>query len=234
MAGTGKSTIAGTVAQPFEDQDQLGASFFFKKGKGERGNATRFFTTIAADLMARVPGLIAGIRKALDADPAIPDRALKDQFEKLILQPLSKIQQAPSQALASIVLIDALDECEREEDIQTILQLLARTKDMKLVSLRILVTSRSEFPICLGFRQKLDGTYQDLVLYNVPKTTIEHDINLFITHELEKIREQRLLSSDWPSRIKSRPWSSWLSRCSSSLLRPADILQTDEIIPKGA
>jgi len=85
MAGTGKSTIAQSVAQSFANQRQLGASFFFKKGEGKRGNATRFFPTIATDLMARMLELISGIRKALDADPAISERVLKDQFEKLIL-----------------------------------------------------------------------------------------------------------------------------------------------------
>ncbi|KAJ5850105.1 hypothetical protein N7455_009961 [Penicillium solitum] len=33
MAGTGKSTIARTMAKSFEDKGQLGASFFFKKGR---------------------------------------------------------------------------------------------------------------------------------------------------------------------------------------------------------
>jgi len=46
-AGMGKSTIARTVARTFAHHQQLGASFFFKRGEGERGNATRFFTTIA-------------------------------------------------------------------------------------------------------------------------------------------------------------------------------------------
>ncbi|KAI9771033.1 MAG: hypothetical protein M1839_002969 [Geoglossum umbratile] len=198
MAGTGKSTIARSVAQSFADQHQLAASFFFKKGEGERGNTTRFFTTIATDLMARIPGLILGVRKALDADPSISERVLKDQFEKLILNPLSEIQQAPSQALAYIVVIDALDECEREEDIRVVLQLLARTKDIKPVSLRILVTSRPELPIRLGFKQMSDGTYQDLVLHEVPKRTIEHDIRLFLEHELREVQEQRSLSPNWP------------------------------------
>ncbi|KAH0536253.1 hypothetical protein FGG08_006860 [Glutinoglossum americanum] len=200
MAGTGKSTIARTIAQLFADQGQLGASFFFRKGEGERGNATRFFTTIATDLMVRVPGLISGIAKALDADPAISEKALKDQFEKLILRPLSEIQRAPLPALAYIVVIDALDECEREEDVRATLQLLARTRDMKLVSLRILVTSRPELPIRLGFKQMSDGTYQDLVLHEVPKSTVEHDIHLFLKHELGEIREQRSLSPNWPTR----------------------------------
>ncbi|KAI9775014.1 MAG: hypothetical protein M1839_001614 [Geoglossum umbratile] len=112
MAGTGKSTIARTVTQLLANSSQLGASFFFKKGEGERGNASRFFMTIAMDLVACVPGLISGIRKTLDTDLGISERLLKDQFEKLILHLLSEIRWVPSQALAYIVAIDALDECE--------------------------------------------------------------------------------------------------------------------------
>ncbi|KAI9782353.1 MAG: hypothetical protein M1839_005226 [Geoglossum umbratile] len=190
----------GFVAQSFANQHQLAASFFFRKGEGERGNATRFFTTITTDLMAHVPGLISGIKKALDADPGISRRTLKDQFEKLILHLLLEIQRAPLQALAYVVVIDALDECEREKDIQVILQLLTRTKDIKPVSLRILVTSRPELPICLGFKQMSDGIYQDLVLHEVPEGTIEHDIYLFLEYEQRKIQEQRSLSPSWPGR----------------------------------
>ena len=165
MAGTGKSTIARTVAWIFADKDQLGASFFFKKGEGGRGTACRFFTTIATDLMTHVPGLIPGITKAIDADPAISEKALKDQFEKLILQPLLETTQALSNALGLIIVIDALDECEREEDILVILRFLAQIQCLGPVSLRIFVTSRPELPIRLGFKQMLDGTYQDIILY---------------------------------------------------------------------
>jgi hypothetical protein len=199
MAGTGKSTIARTIAQWFADRRQLGASFFFKKGEGERGNASRFFTTMASDLVKHEPGMLAGIRKALNEDSAISQRALKDQFEKLILQPLLEIKEARSQALGRIVVIDALDECEREEDIRAILQLLARTKDIQPVSLRIVVTSRPELHIRLGFKEMPNGTYQDLVLHEVPKSTIEHDIRLFLEHELGAIRQERMLALDWPS-----------------------------------
>ncbi|KAI9768268.1 MAG: hypothetical protein M1839_004162 [Geoglossum umbratile] len=200
MAGTGKSTIARTIAQSFAHQGQLGASFFFKKGEGERGNATRFFTTIASDLIDHVPGLISGIIKALDADPAISQKALKDQFEKLILHPLLEIQRASPPTLTHVIVIDALDECEREEDVRAILRLLARTKEIKLMSLHVLVTSRPELPIRLGFERMSDGTYQDLVLHEVPKKTIGHDIRLYLEHELREIREERSLSLKWPTK----------------------------------
>jgi hypothetical protein len=199
MAGTGKSTIARTIAQSFADCGQLGASFFFKKGEGERGNASRFFTTIAVELMAHEPDMIPSIRTELDKDPAISQRALEDQFEKLISKPLSRIQQAASQAPARIVVIDALDECEQEQDIRVILQLLARTKDIRPMPLRIFVTSRPELHIRLGFKEMPNGTYQDLILHKVPRRTIEHDIRLFLKHELGVIQKDRMLSSDWPA-----------------------------------
>jgi hypothetical protein len=199
MAGTGKSTIARTIAESFASHNQLGASFFFKRGEGERGNASRFFTTIATDLVACEPGMLPGIRKTLDEDPAISHKALKDQFEKLILQPLLGITQTRSQIAARVIVIDALDECEREADVRAILQLLARTKNIRPVPLRIVVTSRPELHIRLGFKEMANGTYQDLVLHEVPRTTIEHDIRLFLEHELGIIRKERMLASDWPA-----------------------------------
>jgi Mrp family chromosome partitioning ATPase len=158
MAGTGKSTIARTIAQSFADCGQLGASFFFKKGEGERGNASRFFTTIAVELMDHEPNMIPGIMTALNEDPAVSQKALNHQFEKLILQPLSGMKQPFSQAPARIVVIDALDECEQEQDIRAILQLLARTKDIQPMPLRVVVTSRPELHIRLGFEEMPNGT----------------------------------------------------------------------------
>ncbi|KAF2818296.1 hypothetical protein CC86DRAFT_433807 [Ophiobolus disseminans] len=170
MAGTGKSTIARTIAQLFASRGQLGASFFFKKGEGERGNASRFFTTIALDLAAHKPGMLA------------------DQFEKLILQPLLGVHQARQQGSARVVVIDALDECEREEDIRAILQLLARTKDIGPIPLRIVVTSRPELHIRLSFKEMPNSTYQDLVLHKVPRSTIKHDICLFLEYKLALVK----------------------------------------------
>jgi len=197
-AGTGKSTIARTVARAFADQQKLGASFFFKRGEGERGNATRFFTTIATQLARRVSGLQPRIKKAVEADPAISEKTLKDQFEKLILYPLLDIAHPP--ALVLPVVIDALDECEPDNDIRMILQLLSRTRDLKSVSLRVFVTSRPELHIRLGFKQLPNGTFEDLILHEVAKQTIQHDIRIYFEHELARVREERSLSSGWPGR----------------------------------
>ena len=99
-----------------------------------------------------------------------------------------------------IIVIDALDECEQKEDIQAILQLLALTKSLGPVSLRAFVTSRPDFPIRLDFREISDGTYQDLILHNIPMETIVHDIAVFLEHELSVVSKQRSLPKGWPSK----------------------------------
>lgn len=95
-----------------------------------------------------------------------------------------------------MVIIDALDECDQENDIQIILQLLFRLQEVKSLCLRIFLTSRPELPIRLGFR-KSNG-HQDLVLHGLPKPVIEHDIRLFLEHKLSEIRDEHLLPPEWP------------------------------------
>jgi hypothetical protein len=108
------------------------------------------------------------------------------------------VSQLP--ALVLIVVIDALDECEQVNDIQTILQLLSQIRDQKLVSLRIFVTSRPELHIRLRFKQMPNGTYEDLLLHEVAAQTIQHDIRVYFEHELGQIQQQRSLSPHWLSR----------------------------------
>lgn len=88
MAGTGKSTVSRTVASLFAADGLLGASFFFKRGEGDRGKATAVFPTIASQLLCKIPSVAPFVKEAIDGDPAVPRKALREQFEKLILQPL--------------------------------------------------------------------------------------------------------------------------------------------------
>ena len=73
MAGTGKSTIARTVARRFSNADaaSLGASFFFKRGEADRGNAAKLFPTLMRQLVARIPQLRDPVRAAIAKDSEI-------------------------------------------------------------------------------------------------------------------------------------------------------------------
>ena len=93
-------------------------------------------------------------------------------------------------------MIDALDECESDDDTRLILRLLSEAK--KAVRLRVFVTSRPETPIRLGFNTIPEATHQDFVLHNISGAIIRHDISIFLYHELEIIRRENRLYEGWP------------------------------------
>ena len=206
MAGTGKSTIARTVAERFNVDNILGASFFFKRGEGERGNASRLFTTIALDLVQKVPALVPYVKSAIESEPRISSKSLKDQFEKLIFGPLSQATQSSTQIATLVIVVDALDECEREGDIRTIIRLLLQTRRLQTVHICIFLTSRPELPIRLEFQNISADAHQDLVLQDIPPRTIEHDISVYFMYELARIKKEyndrrstnSWLPPDWP------------------------------------
>ncbi|KAF2399700.1 hypothetical protein EJ06DRAFT_511907 [Trichodelitschia bisporula] len=201
VAGTGKSTISRTVARSFEGKGQLGASFFFKRGEDDRGNVAKFFTTIASQLAIRRPQLSPFIARTIDNDPTIVDKSSHEQFQKLIIQPL---KDAPLNFSPLIVVVDALDECEQEQDVRSLIQILEQGKDVSSVQLRIFITSRPELPIRLGFIEMSKETHLDVVLHVIQQDTIRRDLALYLHHEFARIRRKHnflsraRLPSDWP------------------------------------
>ncbi|KAK3305060.1 uncharacterized protein B0T15DRAFT_188014 [Chaetomium strumarium] len=205
MAGTGKSTISRTVSQSFADNGVLGASFFFKRGERDRGNAALLFPTIASQLVVKEPAVAAHIRAAINADPHVTEKPLEEQFDKLVLEPLGKLKGDLNKSRTIVLVIDALDECDRDKDIRLIIGLLSKAKPLTLVRLKAFVTSRPELPVRLGFTD-IKGKYQDLVLHEIPKPIIEHDIAAFLRFRFAEIRDdynalspnEGQLPPDWP------------------------------------
>lgn len=65
MAGTGKSTIAHTVARDYFDPGRLAASLFFSRGGGDAGNASKFVATIAMQMAMHILPVQLHIRDVL-------------------------------------------------------------------------------------------------------------------------------------------------------------------------
>lgn len=201
-AGTGKSTISRTVAQSFVDKGMLGASFFFKHGEADRGSVALFFPTIASQLVQMFPQVAPHIRAAIEADPTIHDRSIKEQFDKLIAEPIKILSQA-SQLPTIVVVADALDECDNVEHVRLVIHLLSQAKHS--APLKFFVTSRPELAIRLGFAD-ICGHYEDLILHQVPSIIVERDIALFLQHEFnvilqdynKSVSSNRRLPLSWP------------------------------------
>ncbi|OAQ74416.1 WD40 repeat-like protein [Purpureocillium lilacinum] len=205
MAGTGKSTIARTVAHDLARSHDLGASFFFKRGETDRDSLSKVFPTMAADLVHNIPMIAPHVKDAIETDPSILRKTAREQFEKLVRQPLSMISAEPRTPSPITIVIDALDECESEDDIKLMFRLLSRAGTGQLVRLKIFLTSRPELPIRLGFKE-MQGRYQDLMLHEISQHVITHDITTFLNEELAKIRreynltvrKERQLPDEWP------------------------------------
>ena len=198
MAGTGKSTIARTIAYKFYEQKSLGASFFFSRGAGDLGHAASFVSTLAHQLADAFPLFKRYICEAITTHHNIASQGLRNQWKELIIQPLSRLNgQRPNLNLV----IDALDECENQMAIKTILQLFVETKDFAAINFGIFVTSRPETPILLGFRDMPDIIHQDLILQDIPRSIVQHDIAIFLQYEFRQIGLKHDLQS-WPDEMK--------------------------------
>ena len=197
MAGTGKSTIARTVAREYYEQGRLGASFFFSRGGGDLGSSNKVFTTLATQLANKSPNLKRYIYEAVAEHTDIGNFGLYDQWKRLILQPLARLEES-SFPLPIVLVIDALDECEGEDDVRLVLQLLSTAKPLQNVQLRIFITSRPETPIRHGIYDIPEAARQDFVLQNISLSIIEHDISVFFEHNLEIIRQECRLATGWP------------------------------------
>ncbi|KAG7402518.1 Vegetative incompatibility protein HET-E-1 [Fusarium oxysporum f. sp. rapae] len=205
MAGTGKSTISRTVAQRRYQRGDLGASFFFKRGETDRGSLAKFVTTVARRLAWSTPGVASFIKSAADADPAIADKAVREQFEKLVREPLSKVTATSLSRPSIVIVVDALDECERDANIKLLLELFSTLRFAGSLRVRVLITSRPELPVRHAF-SSIGDTHQDLILHKIPKPIIEHDMSVFLRHEFANIRncfneeavDELKLPVDWP------------------------------------
>jgi hypothetical protein len=198
LAGTGKSTIARTVARQYFENKRLGASFFFSRGGGDVSHASKFFTTIAVQLAKKSQSLRRHICDALRQNSDIATQSLGDQWRQLVLGPLSKLSGGDSYPFSYVLIIDALDECNNDNDIRIILQLLAEAQSLKTIRLRVFLTSRPEIPIRNGFYRIPEAEHQDFVLHNISPSIVDQDIFIFLEYSLRLIGQERSLDAGWP------------------------------------
>ncbi|KAF5696308.1 G-protein beta WD-40 repeat-containing protein [Fusarium mundagurra] len=205
MAGTGKSTIARTVAHRLAVSGRLGGSFFFKRGEADRDNPTKLFTTLAAGLHRWQPATSQNIEAEIDKSPQIFHQFCGQQLQKLILDPISKAELATDQII--IMVIDALDECDNNVIANIITDILPMASSLRPVRLKFFLTSRPQLPIKIGFSTiKPRSVYQDFILQDVSSDIIKHDIEAFLRVNIAAIRDryntqEQKLPRDWPSKL---------------------------------
>ena len=192
LAGTGKSTIAQTIAERLFAEGNLGASFFCSRDFEDRSNLHFIFPTLAFQLAHRYPDFRSHFVSLLRSDPDVVHESLSSQMKKLIAEPL---QEA---GISTTIMIDALDECRDDEPSSAILSVLGRFVE-EISEVKFFITGRPEPRIKTGFRLPLLVDSTDVfVLHEAHPSLIDSDIRVYLTHELSELAERHQLEG-WPS-----------------------------------
>jgi len=117
---------------------------------------------------------------------------------------MKKLVVGPFQATQTrtLIIIDALDECQDEEPASALLSVLSRYVD-RIPFVKFFITGRPEPRIRSGFRlESLQPHTNVLRLHDVERSSVDSDIRLFFGTKLTAIAKNRSdwnLSEDWPS-----------------------------------
>lgn len=175
-AGTGKSTVAKTIAASLAQKRKLGGSFFFNIADSQCSGLDLFFTTLANHLIHYQPTVGRRILDAVKHHHMVKTSSFESQWERLILGPIA---EAGREGSPIVLVIDALDECigDRKRHANILLTMLAELARDDKVQLRVFVTSR---PIAKESLHEVNLHYA---------ADGEHDVSYFLRWQLNQIRE---------------------------------------------
>lgn len=197
VAGAGKSTIATTVAKYFADLGRLGAFLTFDRAFPQRSHPSKVFKTIAYQLALSDASIGTSIAQAVNKDMKVIHSSLSDQFDKLLVNPLSSIPSLPGEGPIVFVL-DALDECGQPADRERLIAVLAEQTKSLPSNLRFIITSRAENDIREAFESRPHIESRELGLISNDN---QLDIAAYFKFRLGEIRSKKKLldlGGEWP------------------------------------
>ncbi|KAF5350343.1 hypothetical protein D9758_012800 [Tetrapyrgos nigripes] len=187
MAGTGKSTIAMSVCIELAKQNLLGATFFCSRQIPECRDHSQIIPTIAYQLAHHLQAFGDALVEILRKEPEVFSKPPSIQLNLLLMQPWNKTSSANMQT--TVVVIDALDECE---DISSVLSALipAITKQ-SMPGLKFFFTSRPQGHIQRHLKINrplpLGSQVEGMFLHDVEEEIVKADITKFIKEEFEDL-----------------------------------------------
>jgi hypothetical protein len=187
MAGTGKSTVARTVAQDLERKGFFVVSFFFRRNVQDRSSSAKFVTTIFRQLAAYVD-LQPHLVDAWNKNPGVVDKILDTQWRSLVQEPLETVKHCHV-----ALVIDAVDESggmgERRDEM---LDFLCHESNFENLNLRIFVTSRPH-------EIDIPGSYKKFDLHGIDEDRVEKDIGLFLKDRFRDFNQRTFKQRKFPT-----------------------------------
>ena len=198
-SGTGKSTVARTIAEEFGQEERLGSYIYFEKGKTDSNTVVNsVIKTIAYGLAKKNPVIAKKIYATLTSNFELGFPSSHVMFENLVHIPL--LEAAKKGVFKpSLIILDALDECGPSH-IQEELAGLLGENISKLPSLfRFLVTTRQESSLESLLQAQIASNCKYYKLDRT-STSSRNDILKFVNHkmwELGKFQDFEIEDKTW-------------------------------------
>ena len=201
LAGTGKTTIAQTVAERMFADGRLGASFFCSRDFEDRRSLRSIFPTLAVQLARRYSQFRSIFIQLVQSNPEIVHETLYAQMKKLIIQPLAK------SAVSTVIVIDALDECKDKEPASAILSVLGQFV-AEVPTVKFFITGRPESRIQEGFRlPSLNESTDVFVLHEVEAGQVE---TTYGRSSHIASRNSSVIDVGWETGLPKNRWTSFV------------------------
>ena len=203
-AGAGKSAIAQSLSENFQEKKQLAASFFFFRSDSARNNGDHLIPTLVSHLIHTFKGIDIFVEDRIRENWDLFSKKFQIQIQELLVEPLLTLKSKGALVThPRLIVIDGLDECRNPKVQCELLRVIARAIPRIPYPLRFLVTSRPESHIADIFNRDLDSI--TAVKYNLgDDPDSDMDIRKFLEKEFMEIRRvhriQRHLPPDWPGK----------------------------------
>ena len=137
-AGTGKSTVAKQIVEDWKSEGKAVVSFGFSITAVDTKFNAKFCQTVAAKVadLRDFGSFRSTLAEAVRKNLALETLNFNEKFEELLLAPLEKANNP------LLIVIDALDECDKRDRSELLSVLLGKLKGLPMV--RVMITSRPE------------------------------------------------------------------------------------------
>ncbi|KAL5639387.1 hypothetical protein ACGC1H_006782 [Rhizoctonia solani] len=181
MAGTGKTTIACSYSEIMDQRGNLAASFFCSQTSPDCRDVHRIIPTIAYQLARFSSGFRAQLYTALTEDYDLGCREISKQYQCLLQDPFKDFDQMPKH---SVIVLDALDECDNPELVEILLEHLIENKGN--LPLKFLITSRPEPDMYQRMESHFGLRFPDVIksLDDEDLQSVQADIQLYLGENL--------------------------------------------------
>lgn len=191
QAGSGKSTIAYTIAKQFENDDrtikgvELGANFLCSRQFDETRRKTSIIPTLAYQLARKCKPYADALHLSDKFDTV--NEGIAKQMKELLVRPWQQSRVSDDATPLYLIVIDALDEIDGRGGVECLSELLKAVKDLDLRGFKFLVTTRLDpevVELCETFSSGAVCRLQD-----VPIGEATSDIEKYLKAQLPKLAD---------------------------------------------